>query len=98
MGENHFAARPVAHYGVVVFLCAVAFVLMSTLMARHEGADSKLAKAVGSDLKGKISLAVYATAVVVAFFSPPAAMGLYVLVAAVWFVPDRRIERVLDVA
>jgi uncharacterized membrane protein len=98
MGENHFAARPVALYGVVLFMCAVAFVLLSTLLARHEGADSKLAKAVGSDLKGKISLAIYATAVAVAFFSPPAAMGLYVLVAVVWFVPDRRIERVLDAA
>lgn len=98
MGENHFAARPVALYGVVLFMCAVAFVLLSTLLARHEGADSKLAKAMGSDLKGKLSLAVYAVAVAIAFFSPPAAMGLYVLVAVIWFVPDRRIERVLDAA
>jgi uncharacterized membrane protein len=98
MGENHFAARPVALYGVVLFMCAVAFVLLSTLLARHEGADSKLARAMGSDLKGKLSLAVYAVAVAIAFFSPPAAMGLYVLVAVIWFVPDRRIERVLDVA
>jgi hypothetical protein len=52
----------------------------------------------GSDVKGKVSLAVYAVAVVVAFVSPPAAMGLYVLVAVIWFIPDRRIERVLDVA
>ncbi|MGR4864135.1 TMEM175 family protein [Caulobacter sp. LARHSG274] len=96
MGENHFAARPVAFYGAVLFLCAVAFVLLSTLLARHEGADSKLARAMGSDVKGKISLAIYAAAVVVAFLSPPAAMGLYVLVAVIWFVPDRRIERVLE--
>jgi len=96
MGENHFAARPVAFYGAVLFLCAVAFVLLSTLLARHEGADSQLAKAVGSDLKGKVSLAAYAAAVIVAFFSPPAAMGLYVLVAVIWFIPDRRIERVLE--
>jgi uncharacterized membrane protein len=98
MGENHFAARPVALYGAVLFLCAAAFSLLSTLLARHEGADSKLARAMGSDVKGKVSLAVYAVAVVVAFVSPPAAMGLYVLVAVIWFIPDRRIERVLDVA
>jgi uncharacterized membrane protein len=95
MGENHLAPRPVALYGVVLFMCAVAFVLLSTLLTRHEGADSKLAKAVGADFKGKISLALYATAVPLAFFSPPAAVGLYVLVAALWFLPDRRIERAL---
>ena len=98
MGENHFSAQPVALYGAVLFMAAVAFVLLSRLLARHEGADSKLAKAVGADFKGKISMALYAAGVAIAFLSPPIALGCYVLVAVLWFVPDRRIERTLGVA
>ena len=96
MGENHLAARPVALYGGVLLMSSAAFALLATLLTRHEGADSKLARAMGSDLKGKISMAAYAVAVPIAFLSPPVAVGIYVLMAGVWFLPDRRIERVMD--
>jgi uncharacterized membrane protein len=93
MGENFFAARPVALYGGVLLLAAVAyFVLTRALVALH-GRDSLLATAIGRDAKGKLSLAIYAAAIVLAFVNPWIAFGLYVLVAVLWLVPDRRIER-----
>jgi uncharacterized membrane protein len=91
MGEN-FAAWPVAAYGVVLLLAAVAyFILARRLIALH-GTDSVLAAALGADFKGKVSIVVYALAVALAFVSAPAACALYVLVAVIWLVPDRRIE------
>ncbi len=95
MGENNFAARPVALYGVVLLLAACAyFLLVRALLALHEK-DSKLAVALGSDFKGKISIVIYAAAILLAFFVPVLACALYVLVAVIWFIPDRRIERVM---
>jgi len=96
MGESHWAHGPVAVYGGVLLMCALAYTLLATLLVRHEGPDSHLARAMGSDLKGKISLVFYALAIGLSFVVPAAAMALYVLVAAIWFIPDRRIERVLD--
>jgi uncharacterized membrane protein len=93
MGENHLATLPVALYGGVLIMCAAAFTLLMTLMVRHEGRDSALAKAMGRDMKGKLSLALYAIAIAAAFVQPVASLCLYVLVAAIWFVPDRRVER-----
>jgi uncharacterized membrane protein len=96
MGENHFAARPVSLYGVVLMFAGVAyFILVRTLLACHPK-DSALATAIGSDFKGKVSVAIYAVAIVLAFASPRLACALYVLVAVIWLVPDRRIERALD--
>ena len=93
MGENEFAAWPVALYGVVLLLAAVAyFVLTRALVARH-GADSVLATAIGRDGKGLFSLLLYLVGVALAFVLPAAACGVYVLVAVIWLVPDRRIEK-----
>jgi uncharacterized membrane protein len=95
MGDNHFAALPVAAYGGVLFMAAVAFtILMRALIARH-GPHSALARAVGADRKGWTSLVLYGLAVPIAFVNRWVALGIYVFVAIMWFVPDSRIERVL---
>lgn len=95
MGETRFAAWPVAFYGVDLLASAIAyFILTRTLIARH-GTDSVLASAVNRDVKGKISLVIYLAAIPLAFVSTWLAGGLYVLVAILWLVPDRRIEDLL---
>ena len=95
MGENHFQTLPVALYGADLLMCGVAYYLLSRVLIAHHGHGSTLAVALGSDRKGIVSLLLYAVAIPLAFFSAPAAMALYVLVAVVWFIPDRRIERML---
>jgi uncharacterized membrane protein len=95
MGENNFAAWPVALYGVVLLLAACAyFLLVRSLLSLH-GQDSTLATALGSDFKGKISIVIYAVAVLLAFVLPLLSCALYVLVAVIWFIPDQRIEKVI---
>ena len=95
IGE-HFAALPVALYGAVLLLAAIAyFILVRTLLVRHPD-DSTLATALGSDFKGKISVAIYALALPLAFLTPWLAIALYIAVAIIWLVPDRRIERTLS--
>jgi uncharacterized membrane protein len=95
IGENHFAAWPVAVYGVVLLLAAMAyFILVRALITLH-GRDSTLATAIGGDFKGKISPLLYALAIPLAFFNAWVAFGIYVLVAVIWFVPDPRIEKTL---
>ncbi len=96
MGENHLAALPVALYGGVLIMAAVAYTLLTILMVRHEGRDSPFARAIGRDIKGKVSLAIYVAAFGLAFIQPLVSLALYVLVAMIWFVPDRRVERILD--
>ncbi len=98
MGENHVAELPVALYGLVLLVAGVGyFVLMKTPIARH-GSDSQLATAVGGDFKGKMSLALDAVAVPLAFVNRWLALAVYVVVvvAVMWLVPDPRIERVLN--
>ena len=95
MGENHFAAVPTAIYGSVLLLAAVAYYLLQGAILRAEGADSVLATAVGADFKGKVSPLCYAIAIPLAFVSSWIANGLYVAVALMWLVPDRRIERLV---
>jgi uncharacterized membrane protein len=95
MGENHFETLPVALYGVVLLMCGVAFYLLTQVLVAHHGGASTLATAVGRDRKGLVSLLAYGVAIPLAFFSAAAALVVYVLVAALWFIPDRRIERVL---
>ena len=96
MGENHFSALPTAVYGIVLFLAAIAYtILLRTILAR-EGPDSKLAAAIGGDRKGKISALLYAAAIPLAFVHQLAADSIYVAVALLWLVPDRRIESRLE--
>ena len=95
MGENRFAAWPVALYGIVLFCAAVAyFILARTLISLH-GQESTIAAALGRDFKGKISIVLYLVAVPLAFVSTWLAFGLYVLVAVIWLIPDRRIENTI---
>ena len=95
MGDNHFATLPVAVYGFDLFMAAVAFtILVRMLIARH-GPNSTIARAVGADRKGRLSLALYGAAVPLAFLNRWIAMAIYVTVALIWLVPDTRIERTL---
>ncbi|HYM82085.1 MAG TPA: TMEM175 family protein [Candidatus Limnocylindria bacterium] len=96
MGENHFASWPVALYGVVMLMAGVAYYILSRALIQHHGRDSTLATAVGSDVKGRVSVAVYLVAVPASFFNRWIALGLYVAVAIMWLIPDRRIERKLS--
>ncbi|MCB8984550.1 MAG: DUF1211 domain-containing protein [Ardenticatenaceae bacterium] len=95
MGENQFAAWPVALYGVVLLCSAVAYFILSRSLVSLHGADSVLATAVGSDFKGQVSLVIYLLAIPLAFVNSWLAGGLYVLVAVMWLIPDRRIEDIL---
>jgi len=96
MGENHFSARPVALYGIDLLFAAIAyFLLVQTLIAQH-GKNSTLAVAIGNDFKGKISVVAYVTGILVFFLSPLLACVIYVMVAIMWLVPDRRIEKALN--
>ena len=95
MGENHFSATPAAFYGVVLLMAAIAYWLLQQLIITSQGSDSLLKRAVGRDLKGKMSPVIYAIAIPLAFWSQWASLTLYVTVALVWLVPDRRIERIL---
>jgi len=93
MGENHFAAWPVALYGVALFFAGIAYyILTKMLIACHEK-DSTLARSIGSDRKGKVSVVVYAIAISLSFLQPLIALVGYVLVAIMWLVPDPRIEK-----
>ena len=95
MGENHFASVPAALFGVVALMSAFAYtILIRTLIALH-GKDSSLAKAIGGDTKGWISLGLYAVAIPAAFYDGVVSFGIYVLVAMIWFIPDTRIERTI---
>jgi uncharacterized membrane protein len=92
MGENHFAALPTAVYGAVLLLSGLAYMLLQTAIIRAQGPGSALAAAVAKDFKGWASLALYATAIPLAFFNQWLSDALYVAVAIMWFIPDRRIE------
>jgi uncharacterized membrane protein len=94
-GESHFAAVPVAAYGVVQLLAGFAYYILSQLLIARHGTDSVLARALGNDTKGRISLALYVVAVGVAFAEPWIACAIFIGVMIMWLVPDRRIEKVL---
>ncbi|HEX5716507.1 MAG TPA: TMEM175 family protein [Thermoanaerobaculia bacterium] len=95
MGENHFAATPTALYGVVLLMNAIAYYILQQLIIASQGPGSILKKAVGGDWKGKVSPVLYVVAISIAFWSKWISLGIYVLVALIWLVPDRRIEHVL---
>jgi TMEM175 potassium channel family protein len=95
MGENHFASLPTALYGVVLLMAAYSYLLLQRAIIAVDGRESHLARAVGADRKGLVSRLLYMAAIVGAFVRPWIAWTLYVAVALIWFVPDRRIERLL---
>ena len=93
MGENHFAALPVALYGVVLLGAGVAYKILQSTLIAHHGAGSTLARAIGGDTKGLASIAMYVAAIALAFAYRWAACAIYVAVALLWLIPDRRIAR-----
>jgi uncharacterized membrane protein len=95
MGENHFAARPVALYGTVLLFAAVAYFILTRVLISLHGGNSVLAAALGPDLKGKASVLIYLSAIPISFANSRIACALYILVAVIWLVPDRRIEKIL---
>ena len=95
MGENHFAATPSALYGLVMLMSAIAYFILQQLIIVSQGPDSLLQRAVRGDWKGKLSPLLYLIAIPIAFWLPHISQAIYVLVALIWLVPDRRIERAL---
>jgi uncharacterized membrane protein len=93
MGQTHYAPLPVALYGVVLLAAAIAYTILTRALVALHGKQSVLASALGRDVKGYVSLALYVVALAVAFVAPLVACSIYVLVAVIWLVPDRRIER-----
>jgi len=96
MGENHFAPLPTAAYGVVLFFAGVAYAILESAIVRHQGQQSKLKAAVGKDLKARVSMALYFIAIPTAFFYRWISLAIYVFVALLWLIPDRRIEKTLS--
>jgi uncharacterized membrane protein len=95
-GENNFAALPVACYGAVLLFSGIAYFVLTKILVADHGQGSALALAMGKDLKGITSLLIYAVGIGVAFVQPWAAFMLYILVAIIWLIPDRRIERIIN--
>jgi uncharacterized membrane protein len=93
MGENHFAQTPVVVYGIVLLAAGVAYFALQTAIIRKQGSDSALAAALGRDLKGKVSPVIYAAGIGFAFANRWIGLALYVVVALMWLIPDRRVER-----
>jgi uncharacterized membrane protein len=95
VGQDYFASVPMALYGFVLFMAASAYFILQYTIIYTQGAGSLLAKAIGYDFKGKLSLILYTTGIVIAFFIPWVACAIYIFVALMWLVPDRRIERII---
>ena len=95
MGDNFLDPVPTAVYGAVLFMPAIAYSLLQAAIIHKQGAHSVLASALGSDVKGKISLVLYAAGIGLAFVNPWLSIALYALVATIWLVPDRRIEKIM---
>jgi uncharacterized membrane protein len=93
MGENHFSTWPLALYGTVLLMAAVAYYILAQVLVRQHGGHSQLGKAIGRDTKGQLSMVAYLAGVLLSFYSRNLAFGLYVLVAILWLVPDQRIEK-----
>ena len=95
MGESHWASLPTAAYGLVLFMAAIAYWILQQTIIREQGRESILRRAIGRDLKGKLSPGLYAAGIAAAFWQPALSAMIYVAAALMWLVPDRRIERVL---
>ena len=96
MGETHFASWPVALYGAVLMLAGCAYFVLTRVLIAHHGRESALARAVGRDDKGMVSVGLYAAAIPLAFVDPRISCAVYVVVAILWLIPDRRIEKALE--
>lgn len=96
MGENHFSKIPVILYGFVMLMCAVAYFILSQRLVKEHGKDSTLGTAIGKDTKGMISLLLYIVGIGLSFIHPFIGFTAYVVVAVIWFIPDKRIEKKLD--
>jgi uncharacterized membrane protein len=95
MGENHFAAAPTALYGLVLLMAAFAYFILQANIIRQQGPNSRLGRAIGKDIKGKMSPVLYILAIAATFWLHWISIALYILVALMWLIPDRRIERTL---
>lgn len=95
MGENHFEMWPVVFYGIVLLMNAIAYSILAITLVEHHGKESLLAIALGKDWKGKLSIIIYVTAIALSFVNAWIGIALYTVVAIIWLVPDRRIEKVL---
>lgn len=96
MGQNHFGLWPVVCYGFILIMAAVAYYLLSRIIIASHGNNSELSKAIGSDAKGRISIVLYAIGIALSFIHPYLGILLYAIVAIIWLVPDKRIEKVLQ--
>jgi uncharacterized membrane protein len=95
LGQNHFTSAPAALYGMVLLLAAIAWVILQQQIIRSQKGESLLKKAVGEDWKGKLSVTMYVLGILAAFRAPRISLMLYTITAIIWFVPDKRIERVV---
>jgi len=95
MGQNHFSSLPVAVYGCILLFAGIAYFILTQTLVSHHGKDSKLAMSIGRDRKGQLSIVIYLVAISLAFVRTWAGYALYVLVAVMWLLPDRRIEKVV---
>jgi len=95
LGETNFAAWPLAVYGLILLCAALSYYALARILVTLHGATSAIARALGEDVKGKVSIGLYVLAILLAFVSSSLSGGLYVLVAVMWLIPDQRIERVL---
>jgi len=96
MGENHFIAGPVALYGIVLFMAGLAYYILVRVLINHHGNESVIKRAIGSDVKGKFSVGLYAIAIPTAFYLPIVSCLIYFVVAVMWLIPDKRIEKTLE--
>ena len=96
MGQNQFTSVPTALYGTALLMAAIAYYILQSLIIRDAGCDSALAAAIGRDVKGKLSPVLYGAGIVLSWFDPKIAGGIYVFVAFMWLIPDPRIERVVE--
>ncbi len=92
IGESRFAPAPVFCYGIDLIMCAISYFILQNAIIQHQGPESLLKKAIGADYKGRTSLGTYAVGIALSLFAPLVAMGLYICVAIMWFIPDRRTE------
>lgn len=95
MGENHFAKNTVILYGIFLLTCAISYTIMLMQIVKNEGENSVLAKAIGKDQKGKISIVLYIAGIISAIFNPWIGLAFYGIVALIWLIPDKRIEKIL---
>ena len=96
MGENHFSSIPMAIYGIILLMAAISYYILQSIIIKNEGKNSILYKAIGKDLKGKISPILYIIAIALSTFSPLISGGIYILVALIWLIPDKRIEKIIN--